>query len=128
MGQSQLLIIGVSVLLIGIAILVGVGYFHSSDTDANKKAMINDINQIAHASAIYYSRPPALQGGNNSFLGFEIPAGFRSNLNGEYVTLAVSPSSIQVLGKSARDSNNTIVAHIDTYGKASNWTFTGDFR
>ena len=128
MGQSQLLIIAISVLIIGIAILAGVGYFRSSDTDANKKAMINDVNQVAHLAVRYYSRPASLGGGNHSFTGFEIPSKFQSDLNGRYSALVVSPNVLQITAISARDSNNTIVTEIDTNGEPSNWTFSGDFQ
>jgi hypothetical protein len=127
MGQSQLLIIAVSVLIIGIAILAAVGYFRTGDADANKKAMINDINQIAHLSVLYYSRPFALQGGNHSFVGFVIPDKFQSNLNGSYDATPISASLLSITGKSKRDSSNTVTAQIGTDGKAFNWTFTGDF-
>lgn len=128
MGQRQLLIIAISVLIIGIAILAAVGYFRTGDVDANKKAMINDINQIAHLSVLYYSRPLALQGGNHSFVGFVIPDKFQSNLNGSYDATPIGASLLSITGKSKRDSSNTVTAQIDKDGKASSWTFTGDFR
>ena len=68
MGQSRSLIIAISVLIIGIAILAAVSFFQSGDVEANKKAMINDVNQIAHLAVRYYSRPLSL-GGATSTLG-----------------------------------------------------------
>jgi hypothetical protein len=128
MGQSQVLVIAVSVLIIGIAILAAVGYFRSHDVAANKHAMINDVNQIAHLSVRYYARPVSLQGGGHSFIGFDVPSNSRSNLNGVYSARVISPTDLEITGVSARDSNNTITAQIDTDGKASTWTFTGDFQ
>ncbi len=128
MGQSQLLIIMLSVLLIGIAILVAVGFFRSGDVDANKKAMINSMNQIAHQAVQYFARPTPLGGGNHSFVGFELPSKFASDLNGRYSAVVLGPTSIQISGVSLRDSNNTMTAQIDSEGKAGNWTFTGDFH
>lgn len=128
MGQSQLLIIAVSVLIIGIVILAGTGLFQTSDIEVNKKAMINDFNQIAHIAIRYYSRPMALGGGNQSFVGFVIPAKFQSNQNGLYSVATLSPMVLQVRGVSVKDTNNTMVGQIDTYGKVSNWTFAGNFE
>jgi hypothetical protein len=110
MGQSQLLVIAVSVLIIGIAIFAAVGYFRSHDVEANKDAMINDVNQIAHLAVRYYSRPVSLQGGGNSFIGFDVPSNSRSNLNGVYSAQVISPTDLEITGVSARDSNNTITA------------------
>lgn len=128
MGQSQLLIIAISVLIIGIAILAGAGFFQADDIEANKKAMVNDVNHIAMNAARYYRRIAALGGGSYSYMSYVLPAGYRSNLNGTYSTNPVSKEVLQVTGVSARDSSNTMIAQIDTYGKASNWTFTGDFE
>lgn len=128
MGQSQLLVIALSVLIIAIAILAAVGYFRSHDVEANKHAMINDVNRIAHLALRYYSRPVSLEGGGHSFIGFAVPSNSRSNLNGVYSALAISPTDLEITGVSARNSNNTITAQIDTDGKASAWIFTGDFQ
>ena len=128
MGQSQLLVIGVSVLIIGIAILAGVMFFHSDDVTANKNAMINDINQIAHVSVRYYVRPPGLDGGGHDLAGFTVPEKFRSNINGSYTAEVVSATQLHIVAVSARDTNNTITADIATDGKVTNWSFGGDFR
>jgi hypothetical protein len=128
MGQSQMLIIAVSVLIIGIAILAGTGFFQADEVEINKKAMVNDVNHIAMQARRYYSRPFALGGGNYTYNGFAVPRTFRSNLNGSYSTVVLSPKVLQITGVSGRDSTCTMVAQIDSYGKVSNWTFTGDFE
>jgi len=128
MGQSQLLIIAISVLIIGIAILAGAGFFQADDLDANKKSMIDDFHHIAANAVRYYRRIQALGGGGYRYDGFVLPIGYRSNLNGRYSTTVVSPQVLQITGVSSLDSTDTMVADIDTYGKAFNWTFTGDFQ
>jgi hypothetical protein len=128
MGQSQILIIAISVLIIGISILAGTGFFSDDEIETNKKAMINDVNHIASNATRYYRRIGALGGGGYSYLGYALPAGFRSNLNGSYSATPLTKTTMQIRGVSVRDTNNTVAAQIDTYGKASNWTFTGDFE
>jgi hypothetical protein len=128
MGQSQLLIIAISVLIIGIAILAGAGFFSDDAVEANKKAMINDVNHIAMNATRYYRRIGALGGGSYSYMGYVLPRGYQSNLNGSYTATPISKEVLQIRGVSSNDSTDTMVAQIDTYGKASNWTFTGDFE
>ena len=128
MGQSQLLIIAISVLIIGIAILAGSGFFSDEEVDANKKAMINDMNHIAMNAGHYYRRIAALGGGSYSYLGYVLPVGYRSNLNGSYSTNPLSKDVLQIVGVSSKDTTDTITAQIDVNGKASGWTFTGDFE
>ncbi len=127
MGQSQLLIIMISVLIIGIAIAAGAGFFSDDEIEANKKAMINDVNHIAMYAVRYYRRIPALGGGGYSFSGFVLPAGYRSNLNGRYSASAPSKDVLVITGVSSRDTTDSMSAQIDQYGKATNWTFSGDF-
>jgi hypothetical protein len=128
MGQSQLLIIAISVLIVGIAILAGTGFFQADDIEANKKAMIDDVHHIAADAVRYYRRIPALAGGGYKYDGYALPNGFQSNLNGRYITTVISSQVLEVTGMSGLDTTDTMVADIDTYGKASNWTFTGDFQ
>jgi hypothetical protein len=128
MGQSQLLIIMISVLIIGIAILAGTGFFQADEIDSNKKAMINDIHNITANAVRYYRRIPALGGGGYSFNGYAVPTQYQSNLNGRYSVTALNPNVLQITGISGRDSACTMTTQIDKYGKASNWTFTGDFE
>jgi hypothetical protein len=128
MGQSQILIIAISVLIIGIAILAGSGFFSDEEVDANKKAMINDMNHIAMNAGRYYRRIAALDGGGFSYMGYVLPVGYRTNLNGTYSTNPLSKDVLQIMGVSNRDTTDTITAQVDKSGRASNWTFTGDFE
>ncbi len=127
MGQSQLLIIAISVLIIGIAIAAGAGFFSNDETEANKRAMVNDINHIAMNAARYYRRIPALGGGGYSFAGYVLPPGYRANLNGTYFASVQSRDVLEIRGVSKGDTSSTMTAQVDKFGKASNWTFTGDF-
>ena len=128
MGQSQLLIIMISVLIIGIAILAGAGFFSDDNVDANKKAMINDVHHIAVNAVRYYRRIPALGGGGYKYDGYILPDGYRSNLNGRYSVVVKDSRTIEVDGVSALDSTDTVVSDIDQDGRVSNWTFAGDFQ
>ena len=128
MGQNQLLVIAISVLIIGIAIAAGSGVFSDDAVEANKKAMINDINHVAMNAVRYYRRIAALGGGGYNYTGYSLPAAYRSNPNGSYSASALSKDVLQIRGVSLRDTNNTVVAQIDSFGKASGWTFTGDFE
>lgn len=128
MGQSQLLIIAVSVLIIGIAILAGSGFFQSEDLETAKKSMINDINHIAMNARRYYSRPGALAGGNFQYTGYVVPTKFRTTGNGVYDARVINSKVLEITGKWSRDTTASMTAQIDSYGKASNWTFNGDFQ
>ncbi len=119
MGQTQFLVIIISVFIIGIAILAGAGFFDTGETDASKRAIVTDINQIAHIAIRYYTKPAALGGGGHSYVGFVVPGRLQTNLNGSYRAVALSPTALQIIALSNLDTSNAVIAQIDTYGKVA---------
>lgn len=87
MGQSQLLLIALGVIIVGAAVIVGMNLFHANAVEANRNGLTNDLLTIANLSQAYYKKPSNLGGGKNSFEGFDIPARYRQNENGTYSTL-----------------------------------------
>lgn len=87
MGQSQLLLIALGVIVVGAAVIIGMNLFHVNAVEANRNGITNDLLTIANLSQAYYKKPDNLAGGNNSFEGFDIPARFKQNENGTYSTL-----------------------------------------
>lgn len=87
MGQSQLLLIALGVIVVGAAVIIGMNLFHVNAVEANRNGITNDLLTIANLSQAYYKKPGNLAGGNNSFERFDIPARFKQNENGTYSTL-----------------------------------------
>ena len=67
MGQQQLLLIILGVIVVGIAVAVGITMFSDSATNANRDALTNDLVNLASRAQQYYRRPTSLGGGGNSF-------------------------------------------------------------
>jgi hypothetical protein len=91
MGQQQLLLIILGVIVVGIAVAVGITMFTDNAVSANRDAVTNDLVNLAARAQQFYRRPTALGGGGNSFVGLTADdAGLRkltnraSNANGTY--------------------------------------------
>lgn len=84
MGQQQLLLIVLGVIIVGIAVVVGINVFTASSSQANSDAVIADLTNLASLAQQYYRKPLALGGGGNSFVGYAIPAQLASTGNGTY--------------------------------------------
>ena len=69
MGQQQLLLIILGVIVVGIAVAVGITMFSDSAISANRDALTNDLVNLASRAQQYYRRPVALGGGGNTFTG-----------------------------------------------------------
>lgn len=84
MGQQQLLLIALGVIVVGIAVVLGITVFHSYSVDAKRNNLINEgINLASHAQQ-YFKKPENLRGGGNTFNGWDIPSELRRTTNGEY--------------------------------------------
>jgi len=73
MGQQQLLLIVLGVIIVGIAVVVGINVFTASSASANRDAVISDLTNLAAMAQQYYRKPGALGGGGNKFDGWTVP-------------------------------------------------------
>ena len=67
MGQQQLLLIILGVIIVGIAIAVSVVMFRDNGVSANRDALRTDLTLLASKAKIYYRRPVSMGGGGRSF-------------------------------------------------------------
>ncbi len=82
MGQQQLLLIALGIIVVGIAVAVGINLFSASAVEANRDAIISDLNFISALARAHFKKPDALGGGENSFANFEIPTALLETANG----------------------------------------------
>ncbi len=129
MGQQQLLLIILGVIIVGIAIAVGLSLFSAQSIQSNKDAIINDLNNIAAHAYQFRIRPASMAGGAGSYVGYSIPTKMATNANASY-TCTPTASNVTFTAVSANNSLNKVTAQIDTDGKfvQAQWAYTGDFQ
>jgi len=113
MGQQQLLLIILGVIVVGIAVAVGITMFNDSATSANRDAVTNDLVNLASRAQQFYRRPVALGGGGGSFTLLTAMSQLTKtsgssmvNGNGTY-TLSAGATSIQLTGTGTESGNNS---------------------
>ncbi len=89
MGQQQLLLIILGVIVVGIAVAVGITMFTDSAMSANRDALTNDLINLASRAQQFYRRPTVLGGGGYSFsrlttTSISLLTNKPSNANGSY--------------------------------------------
>ena len=128
MGQQQLLLIILGVIIVGIAIAVGLSLFSAQSIQSNKDAIINDLNNIGAHAYQYRIRPASMAGGAGSYTGYTIPTKMATNANATY-TCTATANNVTFTAVSTSNTANTVTAQIDTDGKfvQSAWVYTGDF-
>jgi Tfp pilus assembly protein PilE len=107
MGQQQLLLIILGVIVVGIAVAVGITMFQDNAVSANRDAVTNDLVNLAARAQQHYRRPTALGGGQGSFTtsggGTAITAITQltskpTNSNGTYTLGTVAATSVVITG------------------------------
>ncbi len=129
MGQQQLLLILLGVILIGAAIVLALSLMSAQSVQSNRDAIINDMNHLAAHAYQYRISSSSLAGGGGKYTGYSIPLSLTANANGSY-TCVVQPDLVTFTATSANNPSNTIVASIDGNGQfiSTSWTYSGDFQ
>lgn len=129
MGQQQLLLIVLGIVVVGIAVAMGVFLFSGSNIQANKDAMSNEIMDIAANAVKFYYKPLNMGGGARSYLSYDIPDMMDTTDNASYTVSAKTKNTITILGTSRLDVKNTVEVTFDQKGRVvGSWTYTGDFE
>jgi hypothetical protein len=127
MGQQQLLLIILGVIIVGIAIAVGLSLFSAQSVQSNRDAIINDLNNLAAQAYQYRIRPTSMGGGQGDYSTFTIPTKMQTNENATY-TAAPQQNTILFTATSAQNPTNTVQVTIDSNGRLSGWSYNGDFK
>jgi hypothetical protein len=103
MSQTQLMLIVLGVLVIGLGIYVALSLFQSNAVDNARDAIMNDLGHYAGQARVYYSRPLSQGGGNRSFSGatMGLISTMSENANARYFVESTSDSEcvIGAVGK-----------------------------
>ncbi|MEW6651906.1 MAG: hypothetical protein AB1394_00405 [Bacteroidota bacterium] len=105
MGQQQLLLIVLGVIIVGIAVVVGINIFTASSSQANRDAVISDLTNLASLAQQYYRKPAALGGGENTFTNWSVPTALDTTGNGVY-TATVAAQTVTLVGTGNEKGNN----------------------
>jgi hypothetical protein len=127
MGQQQLLLIILGVIIVGIAIAVGLSLFSAQSVQSNRDAMINDLNNLSAQAYQFRIRPSSMGGGQGDYTTFAIPTKMKTNENGTY-TATPTTNTIVFTAVSAQNASNTIKVTVDSDGKLGTWVYSGDFQ
>jgi Tfp pilus assembly protein PilE len=66
-GQQQLLLVLLGVIVISVAVAIGITMFSDSAVSTNRDALVSDLQNLATRAQQFYHRPTSMGGGGNSF-------------------------------------------------------------
>ncbi len=97
MGQQQLLLIVLGVIIVGVAIVVGISMFTANAIEAKRNNVTNDLVHLASEAQKYYRTPASVGGGERKFTGWVVPINLRTNADGNF-TATVSAQNVVLIG------------------------------
>jgi len=95
MGQQQLLLIVLGVILVGIAVVVGINLFAESAAEKNREQLVSAVNSLGAMAQEYYLTPAMLGGGNRKFKNWKMPK-FYKNFEGGKIKVKVDKKGNKV--------------------------------
>ena len=98
MGQQQLHLIVLGVIVVGIAVVVGINLFNANAEEANKDGIVSDTTNLGAMAQQYYKKPTSMGGGGNTFTSWVIPNSLDSTANGTYVASGLSATNATITG------------------------------
>jgi hypothetical protein len=125
MGQQQLLLIVLGVIVVGIAVVVGINLFNASSIEANRDGVVSDLNNLGAMAIQYYKKPISMGGGGRAFntanggTGWVIPTSLQNTANGSY-TATVAKGSVTIVGLGTEMNGTAPVKHtavVDSLGQ-----------
>ncbi|MDA3860603.1 MAG: hypothetical protein PF445_05205 [Melioribacteraceae bacterium] len=97
MGQQQLLLIILGIIIVGVAIVVGINMFTAHAIDAKRNNLTNDLIHLASEAQKYYKTPTSMGGGSQKFTGWEISSKLATNADGTF-SATVSEQDVIIIG------------------------------
>ena len=97
MGQQQLLLIVIGIIIVSLAIWGGLVLFRANAIDTKRNAVTNELVNLAAMAQQYYMKPTSLAGGGRSFNGWTIPNELVQTANGHY-SANIAPGNVVLTG------------------------------
>lgn len=106
MGQQQLLLIVLGVIVVGIAVVVGINLFNANAVSSNRDGVVSDLNNLGAMAQQYYKKPTSMGGGGNTFTGWALPLELDTTANGAYNAGTPAAQSVTIQGYGTENGTN----------------------
>lgn len=113
MGQQQLLLIVLGVIIVGIAVVIGILLFQANSVENKRDVVINESVNIATLALQYYKKARLYGGGEYSFSGWDIPNRLQTTTNGTY-SAQVYQDSVVITGKGNEFVTSGVLVEVKT--------------
>ncbi len=106
MGQQQLLLIVLGVIIVGVAVVIAIQLFRANAIENKRDIIMNESMNIALLAQEYYKKPKLLGGGGGSFTDWKMPSKMNITAAGNYGAM-ISDQSVTITGTGNEVVNGT---------------------
>lgn len=121
MGQQQLLLIVLGVIIVGIAVVVGINLFNANAEESMKDTLISEGTNLGAMAQQFYKKPIALGGGGNKYKNtspaptWDIPAKLKTSSSATWNITSIAEQQVKLTGIPLDKSYTwTVVVTVDT--------------
>lgn len=116
MGQQQLLLVVLGIIIVGVAIVVGINLFSANAVEVKRNNVINELLHLSAHAQRYYRTPTAYGGGSSSFTGWTIPNDLISTPSGRYeAVVKATQILLKGIGNEVVTGNDSIEVHMTVH-------------
>ena len=120
MGQQQLLLVVLGVIIVGIAIIMGISLFSANAIETKRNMLTNELVNLASMAQQHYRKPNAMGGGNYAFdatnggVAWSIPPNLTNTGHGRFEISEISSKSLVIVGtgNEVTTANDTVSVQI----------------
>jgi len=120
-GQQQLLLIVLGMIIVGIAVVFSITLFRQKAIDSKRDLLINECGNLAMDAMKYYKKPTDLGGGGNTFDGWSIPGSIITTATGNY-SATIFRDSVLIIGTGNDVVNGTDSVKVQISVYQNNYT------
>jgi len=97
-GQQQILLIVLALIIVGVAIAISVQLFRANAIEAKRDILVEETTYLGTMAIQYFKKPTELGGGNQDFTGWQVPSQMVQTANGNFMIAAVTPDEVTITG------------------------------
>jgi len=132
MGQQQILLIVLSVILVGVAVAIGISMFRDNAINSNRDAIYSDLNNIAANVYKFRMTPTSMGGGGGSYTGLNADEWkylgsiiSDGNENASYAPTLDGPDGVTVIATGKQGSDPWVITCVIDQNGGTTYTATG---
>lgn len=117
MGQQQLLLMSLGVIIVGVTLLFAIDLFSSNAVDMNRQALLTDCLAYGAKAHRHYRKPRVLGGGGRDFNGFSLTAKEADTDDGTFNSTTTQPSGATLVAPEDDVIGNATTIYIEASGR-----------